>query len=391
MRSIIDAVLPRASFLQLLSTTLWLMWSSQVRVEPLEIHKDRMTRSQTETKIDVTGWPNRFTCGEGPCYVPGVRVVISLPYTGDSTLWCLRPNTFSTMPPSGVVSGGCLQMTFEHPLDEPLDKIKQRLDENLRYVREHVSWQRPTVDSFNNGLAASAKAAVEARRSRLAKHDALADILNIPLARSGNAPEMRPIQVERRAVKPLPPPTGGYKPEWEVPSAEYEHILNVIRHEGRTFESTSRTYRVHDEEELRDIILAHLNGHYKGDATGETFRRAGKTDIRIEMDNRAAFVAECKLWKGPKSVTALIDQLLDYLIWRDCKTAIVIFNKETAGFTELLDKIPDALTTHPRFMKLVDSSSGGEWRCVVRSKDDDARLIHIAVFVFNLYVADNKK
>jgi len=296
------------------------------------------------------------------------------------------------MPPSGIVRGGCVDMTFEHPLDEPLEKIKHRLDENLRYLRDHVGWQKPTVDSFNNGLAASAKSAVEARRARLAKHDQLADILNLPLARSGNAPEMRPIQVERRAVKPLPPPpAGGYKREWEVPSAEYEHILAVIRHEGRTFESTPRTYRVHDEEELRDIILAHLNGHYKGDATGETFRRSGKTDIRIEMDSRAAFVAECKLWRGPKTIAASIDQLLEYLTWRDCKTAIVIFNKDTAGFTDLLAKVPEAIRAHHRFMKMTDDSAQGEWRCVVRSKDDDARLIHIAVFVFNLYVGESKR
>jgi hypothetical protein len=73
------------------------------------------------------------------------------------------------------------------------------------------------------------------------------------------------------------------------------NILTIIRHDGRTFEATPKTYAVHDEEELRDIIRAHLNGHYKGDATGETFRRAGKTDLRIEAESRTAFVAECKV------------------------------------------------------------------------------------------------
>jgi hypothetical protein len=44
-----------------------------------------------------------------------------------------------------------------------------------------------------------------------------------------------------------------------------EEQVNVIRHEGRSFEATPGTFVKHDEEELRDIILAHLNGHYEGD------------------------------------------------------------------------------------------------------------------------------
>ena len=34
----------------------------------------------------------------------------------------------------------------------------------------------------------------------------------------------------------------------------------------------------------------------------DRFRKKGKTDIRIEFENRAAFVAECKLWKGEKKI-----------------------------------------------------------------------------------------
>jgi len=86
---------------------------------------------------------------------------------------------------------------------------------------------------------------------------------------------------------------------------------------------------------LRDILLAHLNGHYQGDATGEAFRRSGKTDIRIEDGIRAAFVAECRVWNGQKELSQAIDQLLGYLTWRDCKAAIIIFNKHNSKFSGL--------------------------------------------------------
>ena len=35
-----------------------------------------------------------------------------------------------------------------------------------------------------------------------------------------------------------------------------------------------------NEEEIRNFFLIQLNGHYQGNATGETFNGVGKTDIR---------------------------------------------------------------------------------------------------------------
>jgi len=366
---------------------------ADMTVEPLVIYEDRMTREQSEINIDVAGWPGRYTRGDGPCLVAGIRVVVAVPYTGDSSLWGIRPNTFSSVPPFGDVSADVMEMKFESPLDQPLERIKDQLNENLRMINQYIAWQRESVDEFNSNLPSLARSAVEARKSRLEKHDKLALLLDIPLRHNPNAPKLRPISVQRRVVKSLPPaPVGGFKPEWTIDEKEYENILTIIRHEGRTFEATPKTYSVHDEEELRDIILAHLNGHYKGDASGETFRRSGKTDLRIEAESRTAFVAECKVWKGSQTIHESVDQLLGYLTWRDCKAALVIFNKHVAGFSDILDKTHPMLESHPRYMKtVVAGNDAGEWRIIVRSKEDDARLIHVHVFLFNLYFHEGDK
>jgi len=132
--------------------------------------------------------------------------------------------------------------------------------------------------------------------------------------------------------------------------------------------------------------LAHLNGYYKGSATGETFRQSGKTDIRIEAESRVAFVAECKVWKGSQTISESVDQLLSYLSWRDCKTAILVFNKSVGGFSDLLAKTLPEIQRHPRLMRVSDVPCEGEWRAIFRSRDDDARLVHVHVFLFNLFV-----
>ena len=88
-------------------------------------------------------------------------------------------------------------------------------------------------------------------------------------------------------------------------------------------------FRSIPEEDLRTHFLIQLNGWYEGQATGETFNLSGKTDIIIRDRDRNVFIAECKFWRGSKSLSEAIDQLLGYTSWRDTKTAIVLFNKRS--------------------------------------------------------------
>jgi hypothetical protein len=94
-----------------------------------------------------------------------------------------------------------------------------------------------------------------------------------------------------------------------------------------------------DEEALRSHFLVQLNGHYEGQATGETFNYQGKTDILIRSEGRNIFVAECKFWGGPKKLTETIDQLLGYSCWRDTKVAVILFNRNK-DFSKVLELSP---------------------------------------------------
>lgn len=368
---------------------------SAMTVEPLVIYEDRAEMDQRETKIDVSGWRDRNPFGDrGPIHVSGVAVSVSIPFTGDSSLWKLRPNQWQSVFPHAKVVGsrgentGHVQVDMAQPTDEAPERFKARLDEELKTIRFYLQSQKQQIEGFNAGLRAQVLAAVIARRDRIQKHEGLQDIMGIPLKRKEGVPAFAPVKIARKLVRPLPPPPkSGYKPEPGITEEDYSHILSVIRHEGRTFETTPKTYAVHDEEQLRDILLAHLNGHYQGDATGEAFRRSGKTDIRIEDDARAAFVAECKIWKGQKELSQAIDQLLGYLTWRDCKAAIVVFNKHNAKFSGILESVPGVFEAHPRFKRLRGAEGLGEWQFDMTSREDEGRQVRVHVFVFNLFVA----
>ena len=389
----VDAI-PRDQFLTASEEDIFENIIAQVEIDPLVIYEDRKEMEAKETKSDVSGSKERVFFGDrGPIYVDAVEVTISIPFTGYSVLWHLRPDHYTSVFPQGKIHPpgndgiGFLIMVFTQLKDESVNKIKSRFDEELERIRIYLKSQKQQVDSFNTSLAGYIQSAIKARKKKLKTFDGIIEMLGIPLKRREGAPLIEPIPIKRKLIRPLPPPPkSGFKPEPGITVQDYEHILSVIRHEGRTFETTPKTYAVHDEEELRDIMLAHLNGHYQGTATGETFRRSGKTDIRIEDQNRAAFVAECKLWRGKEELSKAINQLLGYLTWRDCKTALILFNKQVAKFNDLLIKVPEALREHQKVKRELTKGDDGEWRFEFFSAEDESRQIIIHVFIFNLYI-----
>ncbi len=366
---------------------------SKMVINPLELHLDSMEMETQETQITLEKRRSRsYFDDNGVIKVPGVRVTVTIPFSGEHLLWKLKPSSWSSILPFGIVKtagsseNGSIDMVFEQRSGEPPESLKQELDQNIGLIQKYLTYQQNDIKPRNERLPDLIQKAIKARRDRLEKQEGLIKHLNIPLKSKDGVPPIRPIQVEHRLVHQLPiPPKGGYKPEWGISDNDYEDIISIIRHEGRTFESTPSTYKAFFEEDLRNILLAHLNGHYKGGATGETFRNSGKTDIRIEMENRAAFIAECKVWRGSQELSDAIDQLLGYLTWYDCKTALIIFNKQNAKFSEILDKVPETMKNHKKFLKVIDEGYPGDWRYSVKSPDDEDRRITVHVFLFNLY------
>lgn len=361
-------------------------------VQPLILQEDAITMKQRETNVDVSGDFNRGYSGErGPIYVPGTEVTIQLPYTGTTWLWRATTNPYMHSYPVGTIHGigdaaGTIELKITLPHDAPSQRFKQLHDDNLKMIRQFIEWGTIQVNSYNQRLNQVIRDATIQRRHRLKQHGDISALLNIPLHEKAGVPLLKRIPVEIRRPPPLPvPPKDGMKPEPGIDDAIYEKILNVIRHEGRTFETAPATFAKLDEEELRDILLAHLNGHFEGGATGETFRRKGKTDIRIEDKERSAFVAECKIWGGAGEVTKAVGQLLSYLTWRDSKAALVVFNKAVAGFSELPERMRQTILEHPFFLKEVTTNSTGEYRFLMRSEEDLGRRVTLHVYLFNLY------
>lgn len=159
----------------------------------------------------------------------------------------------------------------------------------------------------------------------------------------------------------------------------FEHILKVIRMQGRQMEQSPGTYADMGEEDRRHTIVATLNTHYEGRAAAEAFNNEGKTDILIRYEAKNLFICECKFWSGPADFDGTINQLFRYVGWRDTKLAIVMFVRER-GMTAILRKAKSTLQEHARYVASKRAAGETELRATMHWPGDKERLADLNVF-----------
>ncbi|HVQ39681.1 MAG TPA: hypothetical protein VMS31_19230, partial [Pyrinomonadaceae bacterium] len=78
-----------------------------------------------ETNVDVSRDPNRFIRDRSrPFLVNGTKTVIALPFEGDSELFKVQPNTYTTTHPAGEISGKEIRLTYMQ--EEPNAEVVKR-------------------------------------------------------------------------------------------------------------------------------------------------------------------------------------------------------------------------------------------------------------------------
>jgi len=370
--------------------------ATKYSIVPISIFETNIEKTLSETKVKRAN-PFRGHPYERDFFeIDGVRVTFKIPFDGEPDLFELQPGsrillrfaTQSFVSPHDEECGS-FTLDFEYTKQELQDKgeamaeyVQKQFENEFRNYKTMIDNVNAEVTSFNNGLVASAMRLLEERKKKADSFSAISNALQIPLTASKNAPNTKPIQLHRivrqPSVKPtVKPPT----PEPCISDGDYENINNIISMCGTTMEKTARIYYANTEEELRDHLLATLNTHYDA-ATGETFRKIGKTDIHIEFDNKAAFIGECKIWHGDSLFQGAIQQVINYSTWRDLKVSVIIFNKNNQSFPSILSKIKswaDANTvsyTQPQ---------ANIWKCKYHRQDMNVD-IQLAILAFDLYV-----
>jgi hypothetical protein len=287
-------------------------------------------------------------------------------------------------PPIGAIRGSELILTcFARSGADSNPKLA--LDQELANVSRYMAWSRGSVDAHNAALTGIAQTEVSQRRARLLQNQNLATSLGYPLRHRVDATKTYSVPDVRLKVVPTPPPASSapFVPEPVLDDAMYEHILTVCTNMVAVMEKSPAAFVNMNEEALRTHFLVQLNGQFEGRAGAETFRGSGSTDILLEDRKRGVFVAECKIWRGPGSLTEALDQVLDYSLWRDGKAAILLFNRNL-DFGAVVSSAAETITSHPQAAGKIERLGDTVFRSRLRQRDDPSRTVTVTTLVFNV-------
>ncbi len=340
---------------------------------------------QRETQIDVSRDPMRNVSARSrPAYVTGTEIEYSMPFEGDRNVFEVRPTKYTWNPPRGHIVDGELRI-YIRGIDLAPDAVKREFEKTLGLIEQYLQTLRANTSNLNSQIPSIAHNSVENRRQKLLADRNLVSSLGYGIKQREGVTRTYVAPKVRRKVTPILPPASSkpYKPEPTLPMDEYEHILEVIQNMALVIERSPSEFASMKEETLRSHFLVQLNGHYEGQATGETFNFEGKTDILIRSEGRNIFIAECKFWNGPKKLTETIEQLLSYSSWRDTKVAIIVFNRNK-DFTNVLATLDETTKQHPNFKRDLGKQSETAFRYIFAHRDDPNREMVLTVVAFDV-------
>ncbi len=369
---------------------------SKYSLNTITLFEENISQSLSERKIKkYNHYYGTFPGQKEYFEVDGYCITFRIYFDGDVDLFQLQPSTwimdrfepiYFSQPRNEECGYFTLELVYtKQEIEGKSDLqvyVKREFENMFKGYRTMIQYVNTEAKTYNSSLSRIIKDLLTKRKEKVSSFALLSEQLEIPMKLSSNAPNMKPIPLTKiNRTSPQKPQRKPLPTEYYISEQDYSNINNIIAMCGTTMEKTARTYYRNDEEELRDHLLAALNTHYDN-ATGETFRKIGKTDIHIEFENKAAFIGECKIWHGSKLFTEAIQQLLNYSTWKDTKVSLVIFNKENKSFQGILTCIESWIKENT---KSSVRQQHNIWNCKFYRTDMQIK-IDLNISVFDLYV-----
>jgi hypothetical protein len=233
---------------------------------------DDIVADQSETEIDVSHEAGRDILRR-PLNIKGTAIEVTVPFDGDGEVFKIQPTSHTLNPPRGEVRDEALVLRIQGT-SLTAEGVRGEIDRTLSQIQEHLTTLRRDAQGLNDQLSSLARSAIERRREKLLRDRNLLGSLGFKMKERAGAPRTYVAPEVRRKLSPIMPKASGapFKPEPTLSDADYEHILGVVQNMAIVMERSPSAFVSMDEEALRSHFLVQLNGHYEGQATGETFQ-----------------------------------------------------------------------------------------------------------------------
>ena len=313
-----------------------------------------------------------------------VRYII--PVEGDTDLLNCRPSTWLTSGGGHFhISSGSIY-TDILILEEDPEKVKREFENRKSNLVKMMGYLKADIKSYNNSLPGIANRVFSSRKGKIKNDNAFIASLDTPTIAQAGSPRTYSVPTVTKRYPQPENKVSSKKVEALTPVMDvqkYEQILDALHTIGKMCESFPSITTGKDEESLRDIFLTQIQTTFKSEsASGEAFNKSGKTDIMVKHGDGILFIAECKFWKGKQVFLDAISQLLGYLTWRDTKTALMVFVRNTSMTTALVG-VRESIESHPNY-ECVEKAKGETWfNYIFTLPNDPDRKVHLAVLLFD--------
>lgn len=325
--------------------------------------------------------------------LPWIKFTILIPYQGPDSYFSYKPSSYIILDDLNFYKKTPNQKIIYFDLEFSLDnqRINYFLERKINHVLENFQNFNLDIQAYNKSLRSSIERLIDRRIENLLKFRAVSESITVPIKRRKDSPPEIPLKRKRiRLTKPeskqeISPPYS------ILAKNDYEEILEVCSHMGIAMERSPKTFDTLSEEQIRDFFLVILNAFFEGEATGETFNRGGKADILIRHQYANVLIVECKIWEGKSIIKKAINQLFDYITWRDTKTAVFIFYKrKRKSLTNVMEEIKSEVSNHEYFKKVFDFSNKKlkdekTLGYIFTYPSDTKRDIYLTIMVFDIH------
>lgn len=286
------------------------------------------------------------------------EIKVTIPYRGDKELFNCKPVPYDRVfiQHKHVLYADIIVVYLEIA-EETVQQYERELTAFITEISKNLERINNQAELFNDELYDFIDGLLKNKETELNKQITFRKEIGLNVNQK-SADFLTPSPVRRKAV---PIPSAERIDGITIPvlkSNVYNDIREVLYYVGQAMERKPSLYVGKREEDLRDIFLLFLETRYESTTgSGEAFNKRGKTDILLKYaaDGTNIFVAECKIWKGQKSLFRAIDQLMGYLTCRDTKTALMLFVKQP-DFSKAIEVVSLFVNRHPNFKRFVSTT-----------------------------------
>lgn len=198
----------------------------QFHVEPVALTEGAISVEAHDADIDRRKFRDidHGIPGASPT-LRGTRVIYNVPFTGDSTLFRLKPSRWVASFPYAVLTSSELRFVYEVPSTQAdVAATRQSFEQDLALTKQMLGWVIDEVVRFNEELAAALERAVDERNARLAAAAEGLAALGLPVRKA----EPARIDLARRRK-------GSATPRETEPSTGYYDVALSFAGEDRDY------------------------------------------------------------------------------------------------------------------------------------------------------------